>query len=285
MRKLGIGLVALVVAIGGMAVGQTREASASTILQFYTVLHNSSHNDISNPIPAGISVHDYAFIMVSGAPPLAPSTVTFQRFATADCTGTAVSTEIVPLTLEGPGSAHAESSSFVTTAGSFSYLAAFNGDGSYPALTAACESFGSPGDQGCTPGYWKVLQHWDSWSAPWSPGGPLSAMFSGVLNAPYATWVVTFPGGATVLMGNATQVQGLQFQGGSTVPGKAEILLRAGVAAVLNADSPGVSFPWTSAQVQAAVNAALASQDETTIINLANELDEDNNAVGGCPLN
>jgi hypothetical protein len=139
--------------------------------------------------------------------------------------------------------------------------------------------------QGCTPGYWKVEQHWDSWPAPWSPGGPLSAMFSGVNNSPYATSVVTFPDGTSVLMGGATQGQALNFQGGDSVPEKAEILLRAAVAAVLNADSPGVNFPWTSAQVASAVNAALASQDATTIIDLADQLDGDNNGPGGCPLN
>jgi hypothetical protein len=32
------------------------------------------------------------------------------------------------------------------------------------------------------------------------------------------------------------------------------------------------------------VNAALASQDETTIVNLANQLDGYNNAPGDCPL-
>ncbi len=145
--------------------------------------------------------------------------------------------------------------------------------------------FGNRPNEGCTPGYWKVDQHWDSWPAPWSPGGSLSAMFSGVLNPPYATHVAGLGDGATVLMGSATQVQALSFQGGDTVPEKAEILLRAAVAAVLNADSPGVNFPWTSAQVQAAVNAALASQDATTILNLANQLDRDNNGPGGCPLN
>ena len=104
-------------------------------------------------------------------------------------------------------------------------------------------------------------------------------------NPPYAVSVVTFPDGTSVLMGSATQVQALHFQGGDSVPEKAEILLRAAVAAVLNADSPGVNFSWTSAQVIDAVNAALASQDATTIINLASQLDGDNNAPGGCPLN
>jgi len=110
-------------------------------------------------------------------------------------------------------------------------------------------------------------------------------MFSGVTNPPYAVSVVTFPDGTSVLMGSATQVQALHFQGGDSVPEKAEILLRAAVAAVLNADSPGVNFPWTSAQVISAVNSALASQDATTIINLADQLDGDNNGPGGCPLN
>jgi hypothetical protein len=86
-------------------------------------------------------------------------------------------------------------------------------------------------------------------------------------------------------MGSATQVQALNFQGGDSVQEKAEILLRAAVAAVLNADSPGVNFPWTSAEVIDAVNAALASQDATMIINLAAQLDADNNGPGGCPLN
>ena len=57
------------------------------------------------------------------------------------------------------------------------------------------------------------------------------------------------------------------------------------MAAVLNADSPGVNFHWTSAQVIDAVNAALATQDATAIINLAGQLDADNNGPGGCQLN
>ncbi len=138
--------------------------------------------------------------------------------------------------------------------------------------------------QGCTPGFWKVPQHWDSWPSPWTPNGALSLMFSGVLAPPYATYTVTFSDGSTVQMGGATQVQALNFQGGSTVPGKAEILLRAAVAAVLNADSPDILYPLTSSQVIKQVNAALASQDPTIIINLAGLLDGDNNGPGGCPL-
>ena len=137
--------------------------------------------------------------------------------------------------------------------------------------------------QGCTPGYWKVEQHWDSWPAPWSPDGALSAMFYGVLNVPYASHTVTWDQ-TSVLMSNATQVQALNFQGGDTVPEKAEILLRAAVAAILNADSPDVNYSWTSVQVIGAVNDALASKDITIILNLATQLDHSNNAPAGCPL-
>ncbi len=155
-----------------------------------------------------------------------------------------------------------------------------------PATSGAAYSFtfvNTP-NQGCTPGYWKVPQHWESWPAPWVPNNALSDMFSEVLNLPYLTYTVTFSDDSTVQMGSASQVQALNFQGGSTVQGKAEILLRAAVAAVLNADSPDVLYPLTSAQVIEKVNAALASKDPTIILNLGNLLDADNNGRGGCPL-
>jgi hypothetical protein len=43
------------------------------------------------------------------------------------------------------------------------------------------------------------------------------------------------------------------------------------------------SYPLTTAQVIAAVNAALASGNRTTMLALANQLDTHNNR--GCPLN
>jgi hypothetical protein len=67
-------LVALLLVTGMLVVGQRQEASATEILQFYTELHDSSNQNLSNPIAANISVHDYAYIQVTGAPPLGPST-------------------------------------------------------------------------------------------------------------------------------------------------------------------------------------------------------------------
>ena len=64
----------------------------------------------------------------------------------------------------------------------------------------------------------------------------------------------------------------------------AQILLRAAVAALLDAAHPDVKYPRTEAEIIAAVNAALASKNRKTILALAAELDSSNNA-GECPLN
>ena len=84
-------------------------------------------------------------------------------------------------------------------------------------------------------------------------------------------------------LGNSTLLQALNFQGGSTLKGAAEILLRAAVSAVLNAADPSVNYPLTVAQIQSAVNSALDSLNRSTILALATTLDADNNL--GCPLN
>ena len=60
--------------------------------------------------------------------------------------------------------------------------------------------------------------------------------------------------------------------------------LRAAIAAVLNAGSPNVSYAVTSTQIINSVNAALASQNATTITDLATKLDGYNNGIAGCPL-
>jgi len=122
---------------------------------------------------------------------------------------------------------------------------------------------------GCTPGYWK--NNTGGWpvSTGMLAGTPFPA--SGV--APYVL--------SSKTLGAYTLMQGLGFQGNSTVEGGAEILLRAAGAAYLNANKFG--YAWTSAQVTGAVNTALATNDRPTLIALATQLDAYNNA--GCPLN
>ena len=70
-----------------------------------------------------------------------------------------------------------------------------------------------------------------------------------------------------------TLVGALDYQGGSGTTGSARILLRAAVAALLNAASPDVNYPLTTAQVISQVNAALASNNRSTMLALASQLD------------
>ena len=92
--------------------------------------------------------------------------------------------------------------------------------------------------------------------------------------------------GFTNLDGNGTAddtlLDGLNYQGGTDLAGAAQILLRAGVGALLNA-ATGFGYPLTVSQVQTMVNNALASNDRDTMINVGKTLDGLNNGV--CPLN
>lgn len=123
-----------------------------------------------------------------------------------------------------------------------------------------------PGMEGCTPGYWKNLKkHGDAWSA--DPDAPVSSIFSGA---------------SSVGLGDASLHEGLKFQGGNTFEEKSEILLRAAIAAWLNASSADVDYPMTADMIVSEVNAALASGDSDVVLALARQLDEYNNL--GCPI-
>ena len=55
--------------------------------------------------------------------------------------------------------------------------------------------------------------------------------------------------------------------------GGIEALLRHGISAVLGATSPFVAYPWTAAEMIAAVNAAILAGDATAIQNLKDKLE------------
>jgi hypothetical protein len=126
----------------------------------------------------------------------------------------------------------------------------------------------TPGEQGCTPGYWK--NHLSAWTATGlSPTALVGNTF-------------TIPANLSTL-GGATLREALAGGGGPGVLGAGRILLRAGVAAMLNAGHPSVDYPSTRFQVRDALNAALASNNRATMLARADALDADNNV--GCPLN
>jgi hypothetical protein len=117
-----------------------------------------------------------------------------------------------------------------------------------------------PGGEGCTPGFWKNLkQHEGFWTL--DPDSLVSDLFTATAGSDE---------------GAQTLIEALENGGGGV-----DALLRHAVAAVLNARA-GLDFPFTEAEIIAAVNAAIASGDAATIEALKNDLDEANNL--GCPF-
>ncbi len=119
-------------------------------------------------------------------------------------------------------------------------------------------------DQGCTPGYWK--NHPEAWQT-YTTNQSLESVFD-VPNS--------------LSLDDKTLLQALSFEGGRGKDGAARVLLRAAVAALLNAAHQDVAYPRTTAEVISAVNAALATGNRTAMLVLAAQLDTDNNL--GCPL-
>lgn len=137
--------------------------------------------------------------------------------------------------------------------------------------------------QGCTPGYWKQSQHFDSWQDV-SPETPFGGTFglSGVLAG---------------LPKDLTMLDALNLGGGKGLEGARQILARAATAAYLNAaydsqegEPDALLFPWRrwdtgvngEAPLLSAVEAALSGTDREAMLRLAAQLDAANNL--GCPL-
>jgi hypothetical protein len=112
-----------------------------------------------------------------------------------------------------------------------------------------------PGDEGCTPGFWKQSQHLDAWVG-FAPTDTFEAVFG-----------VDVPGDPSLL-------QALNARGGGI-----NALERHAVAALLNASSPDVDYPLTVSEVIAKVQAAIANG---TIEQTKNEFESFNEL--GCPL-
>jgi hypothetical protein len=127
------------------------------------------------------------------------------------------------------------------------------------------------GTEGCTPGYWKNHTDPGDWEE-YTPTTKVGTLF-------------TFPA-ALSGFADQTMLQALAGGGGPGGTGATTILLRAAAAAFLNAAHEGVGYPYRRFvdpfNIQAQVNAALASQNRATILALATVLDGANNL--GCPL-
>ena len=117
------------------------------------------------------------------------------------------------------------------------------------------------GFQGCTPGYWKQDQHFDSWQ-----GYATTDLFNTVF------------GVAGPLPNTLTLLDALNLGGGGI-----NALARHAVAALLGSVHSEVEYGLSQADVLDQVKAAINSNDATTIEALKNQLDALNNK--GCSLN
>jgi hypothetical protein len=122
-----------------------------------------------------------------------------------------------------------------------------------------------PGGEGCTPGFWKQEQHFDSWVG-FSPDQKFSEVF-GV--------DITLRAGGRATIEDPTLLQALEANGGGI-----NALARHAVAALLNASNPDVSFGFTADQVIQKVQDAIDNPD--TMEAVKNELAAENER--GCPL-
>jgi hypothetical protein len=138
-------------------------------------------------------------------------------------------------------------------------------------------NFGNRAVEGCTPGYWKQEQHFDSWVG-WVPTQPLTDMFVAIIGSELFDLMMKQESGApNVKLGLATLDQALEFPNDYGI-GQ---MFRHGVAAVLNAANPDVAFGYSVVQIQDLVNGAI----ETGIgfEGLADDFMNANEAI--CPLN
>jgi hypothetical protein len=120
-----------------------------------------------------------------------------------------------------------------------------------------------PGGQGCSPGYWK--NHTNQWHEPITTTTTLSPTFNTEL---------------FLNLEKKTFLEALNFGGGPSLSDKAKILLKQGVAGILNTEV--VSYPLTAQQLISDVNTALLSGIPESMTNEAVILDQYNNL--GAPL-
>lgn len=238
----------------------------------------------TTPVPTGgaigTAISDTATVTGGFNP---TGTVTFELFGPADstCSGPNLVSGHAGFAGVALVSGSATSANFTTAAaGTYNWIAMYSGDANNKPATSGCGAeqvvITKPlGAQGCTPGFWKNPKHFSLWTN-FTPGQTVGSVF---------TVPSVFPDGSNgSSLASTTLAGGLAFQGGSDLNGASQILLRAAIAGLLNASSPGVSYPTTVNAIITSVDSALNSGDRNTIVNLAAQIDAANNGSAGCPL-
>ena len=121
-----------------------------------------------------------------------------------------------------------------------------HGDSVYWNTVSATVTMQETGTEGCTPGYWRQEHHFDSWIT-YTPSQLFSAAFDRV---------ITVGTGGRTTKTNPTLLEAVWATGGGV-----SALARHATAALLNAASADVDYPYTAAEVIAMVQAAIDSGD------------------------
>ncbi|MFC1981024.1 hypothetical protein ACFLVN_02115 [Chloroflexota bacterium] len=120
--------------------------------------------------------------------------------------------------------------------------------------------YADEGPEQLTPGFWKQPQHVSSWVG-YSPNDTVVSVFDK----------------ASGSLAEQTLLEALNFNGGKGSKGANKILMRAAVAALLNAEHPNIDYPLTSNEIINSINGVINPGDRETVIDLADMLDAYNN--------
>jgi len=140
-----------------------------------------------------------------------------------------------------------------------------------------------PGDEGCTPGFWKNSP--GSWpDTAYATTDLVEDIFQYNNGVAHTIPESYFKGNPKLKLSHTdTLMDALDYGGGDdNEKGAAKILLRAATAAILNATHSGVNYTRSADSIIMEVVDALETKDRDIILTLATELDWDNNL--GCPL-
>ena len=174
--------------------------------------------------------------------------------------------EVALLDVEREANVRTEATGTLTLGTDVSVFVRLGPDGLFSGglvLTIDCPTLGA---EGCTPGFWK--NHLEAWAPTgFAPDQALGSVFDAAGLGSLAP---------------DTLSAALSYGGGSGLEAAKQILLRQAVAALLNAAHPDVDFALTTAEVIAAVNAALGSGSRSAILATKDELTAANEA--GCDL-
>lgn len=122
-----------------------------------------------------------------------------------------------------------------------------------------------PGGEGCTPGYWKQDQHFDSWPSEYAPNTTFSSVFGRDIVIRLNKQAIS----------NPTLLQALMAQGGNI-----NAAARHTVAALLNSASTGVDYDLTASEVIALFQ---GNYPDGELDEMKDQLAKYNEQ--GCPLN